>query len=266
MNQAFFRMIVGPPARHPGNTLARPLVRPVAGLLLLLLSALLAGCVTLASDGNANTRSGSDGSGAEGESTVASGLREALSVGTRRAVERTSKVDGYLANELIRIGLPPELESVTGRMRQLGLGGQVDNLEKAMNRAAEQAASEATSIFAGAIRNMRPADVYAVLNGGQDAATGYLRSQSEAALRERYGPVVRRQLNSVDAYGYYQTIANTWNALPLVQPLDVDLEDHVTDQALAGLFTVLAEEEARIRQDPVARSTDLLRRVFGNGS
>ncbi len=218
---------------------------------------LLGGCVSLPTVAERDTAN-------DDERTIASALREALQMGTRRTVERTGRVDGYLANEMIRIGLPDEIEAVATRMRQIGLGGQIDQLEVAMNRAAEEAAKEATTVFSDAIRNMRPADVYAVLNGGQHAATQYLREQSEGTLRRRYQPIVQSRLQSVNAYGHYQELVRAWNRLPLVQPLSVDLDDYVTEQALNGLFTVLAEEEQRIRTDPAARTTELLRRVFGN--
>ncbi|MEX0732504.1 MAG: DUF4197 domain-containing protein [Aquisalimonadaceae bacterium] len=232
-------------------TLLRPLIVSLAILL-------PAGCVTLPTDRGTAQPVGNN------EHTVANGLREALIVGTRRTIERTNRNDGYLADALIRIALPEELRSVSTRLRQVGLGSQVNELEVAMNRAAEQAAGEAASIFVDAIRSMRPADAYALLNGESDAATRYLRERSEPALRASYRPIVRSRMTNVDAYGYYQTIADSWNRLPLVQPLSLNLEDYVTEQALDGLFVILAQEEARIRKDPVARTTDLLRHVFGN--
>lgn len=199
----------------------------------------------------------------QSESRVASGLREALRLGTERASGRTGRTDGYLGNELIRIPLPEQLQSAGNRLRGLGLGRQVDELEVAMNRAAELAAREAASVFADAIRRMRPADVYAVFNGGPDAATRYLRQSSEAVLKQRYQPIVAERLERVNGYSVYQDIVSRWNRLPLVEPITSDLESYVTDLALDGLFTVLAEEEQRIRDDPAARTTQLLRDVFG---
>lgn len=233
---------------------------PLRALLLMTPLLLSTACVTLP-DGPSTASSGND---ASNEDTVGAGLREALQVGVQRTVSRTARVDGYLASELIRIGLPPEMESVASRLRQVGLGGQVDDLEVAMNRAAEQAAGEATAVFGDAIRNMRPADVYAVLNGGSDAATRYLEGQSRDTLRARYAPIVRNRMADANAYSHYRDIVSAWNQLPLVEPLTLNLEDYVTDRALDGLFTVLAEEEARIRRDPVARTSELLRNVFGN--
>ncbi len=205
--------------------------------------------------------------GEEGEqdSRVAAGLREALQVGSERATSRVGRVDGYLANEMIRIGLPDSMRSAASRLRQIGLGRQVDQLEVAMNRASEAAAAEAVELFREAISGMRPADVMAVFRGGDDAATRYLQDQSEPRLRQRYQPIIRRHLDQVQGLDTYREIAERWNQLPLVDPLDVDLEAHVTDRALNGLFQVLAEEERRIRTDPAARTTALLREVFGRG-
>lgn len=195
----------------------------------------------------------------------AEAIREALRVGTERTVDRTGREDGYLGNAMIRIGLPEEFRSAADRLRSFGLGGQVDDLERRMNRAAEAAATEATPIFANAIRDMRPADVFAVIRGEDDAATRYLRDQSEDTLRERYEPVVQKHLGEAGVYRVYQPLRDSYNRLPGLPALDLDLDRYVTDRALDGLFAVLAEEEGRIREDPAARTTQLLREYFGRG-
>lgn len=194
---------------------------------------------------------------------VAAALREALRVGAERTVDRTARENGYLGNADIRIPLPDQLDSAGSQLQRVGLGAQVDALEHSMNRAAEQAANEAVSVFADAIQQMRPADVYAVLNGDRDAATRYLREQSESELRTRYQPIVREQMDAAGVYRVYQPLRDSYNQLPLLPRLELDLDRYVTDQALDGLFTVLAEEEERIREDPAARTTALLRDVFG---
>lgn len=218
--------------------------------------ALLAGCAVL-------DELAGPGAGSDQEARIAAGLREALQIGSERATEQVGRVDGYLANELIKIHLPESMQSAAGRLRQIGMGRQVDQLEVAMNRAAETAASEAVALFREAITGMRPADVMAVFRGGDDAATRYLRSQSEPRLRQRYQPIIRHHLDQVQGLSTYRDIAERWNRLPMVDPLEVDLEAHVTERALDGLFKILAEEERRIRTDPVARTTELLREVFG---
>lgn len=199
------------------------------------------------------------------EARVAAALREALAVGSERASERAGRLDGYLGNALIRIALPQEVQRTAARLRMLGLGREVDELEVAMNRAAEAAAGEAVAVFGNVVSSMRPADVYAVLNGPDDAATTYLRQQSETVLRQRYQPIVTHHLGQVRATELYGELARRYNQLPLVDPITVDLDDFVTGRALDGLFMLLAEEEQRIRTDPVARTTQLLREVFGRG-
>jgi hypothetical protein len=197
------------------------------------------------------------------EARVAAALREALVIGSERASTRAGQVDGYLANSLIRIALPPDVQRTGARLRMLGLGRQVDELEVAMNRAAEAAAGEAVAVFRNVVSGMRPADVYAVLNGPEDAATSYLRTHSEDVLRRRYQPIVTHHLAEVRATELYAELARRYNQLPLVEPITAELDDYVTARALDGLFTLLAEEEQRIRTDPVARTTQLLREVFG---
>jgi len=208
----------------------------------------------------------SSGSGGEFSSSerVAQGLREALVVGTQRASEQVGRPGGYFDNQEIRIPLPPTLQSAAVQLRRFGLSREVDQLQQAMNRAAEAAADEAVSVFGDSIRRMSPADVLAVFNGGDDAATQYLRSTSEETLRQRYRPIVAERLEQVQGVSLYRDIAASWNRLPGVQPLEADLETFVTDRALNGLFSVIADEEQRIRNDPVARTTELLREVFGN--
>lgn len=204
--------------------------------------------------------------GPGGESSrerIAEGLREALMVASRRASKNVGRPGGYLDNREIRIPLPPTLQNAADQLRRIGLSGQIDALQRAMNRAAEAAAEEAVPVFADGIRRMSPSDVFGVFNGGDDAATRYLRSTSERELRQRYQPIVAERLEQVQGVGLYRDIATSWNRLPGVKPLEADLEGFLTDRALDGLFFVIAAEEQRIRNDPVARTTELLREVFG---
>lgn len=203
-------------------------------------------------------------SGEPSRERVAEGLREALLVASRRASEQVSREGGYFDNHEIRIPLPPMMQDAADQLRRFGLSGQVDQLQRTMNRAAEAAAEEVVPVFAGSIRQMSPSDVLAVFNGGDDAATQYLRSTSEDELRQRYRPIVAERLEQVQGLSLYRDIAASWNRLPGVQPLEADLEAFVTDRALDGLFSVIAAEEQRIRNDPVARTTELLREVFGS--
>ena len=195
--------------------------------------------------------------------TVVAGLREALEVGSDRTVERTSAVDGFLADELIRIAIPPELQAMTDALRTLGLGRRVDDLEVGMNRAAEGAAGEAREILWSEIRELTIPDAMAILGGGPTAATEHLRERTEARIRARFRPIVVSKMDEVGLARLYADLAERYNRLPLVSRPALDLDAYVTDRALSGLFTVLGNEERRIREDPVARTTELLRRVFG---
>jgi len=197
------------------------------------------------------------------ESTVVAGLKEALRVGTERTVDQTSVIDGYLANALIRIATPEELEPAARTLRQMGLGGQVDDFEKAMNRAAERAAGEARDVFWQAVTTMTITDAFAILNGDDTAATRYFRGRTEAELTARFKPIVTGKMSEVGLYTLYNQFTDVVEAIPFTTVPTVDLDAYVTQKALDGLFVVLAEEETRIRRDPVARTTDLLRRVFG---
>ena len=208
--------------------------------------------------------SGRDTASGLDEGTVVSGLKEALRVGTERSVARTSRMDGFLADELIRIHTPESLRTMTQALRTVGFGARVDELEVAMNRAAERASGEAREVFWAGIRQMSVADAWGILNGGETAATDYFRATTQDALRARFAPIVEAQMQAVGLVRLYDDLVARYRALPLTgltaQP--PDLRQHVTQGALDGLFLVLGQEEARIRQDPAARTSELLRRVF----
>lgn len=218
------------------------------------------GCATLKN----TDLSGLLGQGPLDEATVAAGLRDALRVGTENSVLSTSRPGGFLDNELIRVNLPDQLTPVASTLRKLGLGSHVDALEAAMNRAAEQAAGQAKSVFWTAITEMSIADAFSILRGNDTAATDYFQAKTSTRLRARFGPIVSSQISSLGLADQYNQVVDTYNAVPLTsKPELVDLNEYVTDRTLEGLFTVLAREEQKIRHDPLARTTDLLKRVFG---
>lgn len=199
------------------------------------------------------------------EQTVTAGLKQALQVGTERTVAATGQEDGFLGNSLIRIPIPDQLTDVTGTLRSVGLGSYVDELEVGMNRAAEQAAGEAVDVFWDAITRMTVADAFAILEGADNAATEYFRSRTWETLSGRFQPIVQDKMDGVGLAQVYDQVLDLYGSLPLMdKPELVPLDTYVTDKALGGLFTVLAGEEKKIREDPLARSTDLLRRVFGS--
>ena len=197
------------------------------------------------------------------ESTVVAGLKEALQVGTERTVSSTSQRGGFLNNPLIRIALPEELDTMAQGLRAVGMGSQVDQLEVTMNRAAETASTEAKAVFWDAVTSMTISDALGILNGPDNAATTYFRGRTETQLRQRFSPVVDGAMNQVGLYQAYDQLLGQYQLLALFKNPTVELNRYVTDETLDGLFQVLAGEEKRIREDPVARSTDLLRTVFG---
>lgn len=200
------------------------------------------------------------------EETVAAGLREALSVGTGRAVETLSAEGGFGANDLLRIPIPENLETMTNRLRSIGLDEQIDRFEDQMNTAAEQAAGLAVDVFAGAIREMTIQDAFGILNGPENAATLYFQDRTEQELTARFGPVVDDVMQQLGVVRVYEDLVTRYNAIPLVRPVEFDLESYIVGRTLDGMFSTLAGEEKRIREDPLARTTQLLQRVFGRRS
>jgi hypothetical protein len=200
--------------------------------------------------------------GALDSATIADGLREALKVGSERAVGNVSKTDGFLSNKLIRIAMPKELEKMASTLRKVGFASQVDEMETSMNRAAEKASAEATAIFWDAVKGLTIDDAKRVLDGGKHAATQLLRERTSPQLTSAIRPIVGQKMNEVGLSRLYGDLAQRYDALPLGQKPALDLEEYVTGKTLDGLFTVLATEEERIRADPVARTTELLQRVF----
>lgn len=195
-------------------------------------------------------------------SDVASGLKEALQQGVSKGADLASATDGYFKNEAIKILFPPEVEKVETKLRQLGMNSLVDKFVLTMNRAAEKAADEAKPIFVSAIKDMTIQDAWGILRGSDHAATEYLKAKTTSQLVTKYQPIVSDALESVNATKYYSDIVTTYNKIPMVEKVDPDLEGYVTNQAIDGLFTLIANEEEQIREDPVARTTELMKKVF----
>lgn len=196
--------------------------------------------------------------------TIINGLKEALDVGSRRAIDSISQQDGYFANPQIRIPLPDELERASSLMKQFGLKSQVEAFELSMNRAAEKAAPQATAIIIDAIKAMSIDDARTILNGPDNAATEYFRDKTAGQLTALFKPSIKTSMDEVGVTRYYGDLTKEAEALPMVGNLaqGYKLEDHVTQAALDGLFTMLAAEEKLIRENPTARTTDLLKQVF----
>lgn len=194
---------------------------------------------------------------------VAEGLKEALIKGISKGSDQASQLDGYFKNPKIKIPFPPEVKKVEDKLRQLGLGSEVDKFVMTLNRGAEDAAKEAKPIFISAIKAMTIQDAWSILRGDKDAATQYLMRTTSTQLKEKFQPVIKNSLNKVNATKYYGDIVNTYNKVPLVEKINPELDAYATDKAIEGLFTLIAEEEGKIRDNPAERTTELLKKVFG---
>lgn len=197
---------------------------------------------------------------------IVKGLKEALATGTEKAVTAVSRPDGYFRNQLIKILLPAKMQQVADVAAKIGFQQQVDTFVLSMNRAAEKAAPQAARYFGNAIRQMTVDDAKQILNGGDTAATVFFEKKTRAQLFEAFKPSVGTAMNQTGTARAYKELIGKYEATPLAafsgKP-SLDLDEYVTNKALDGLFLMVAEEEKKIRKDPAARTTDLLRKVFG---
>jgi len=196
---------------------------------------------------------------------VAKGLKEALSFGTKDATALASKLDGFKSNPKIRIPFPPEAIKVRNTAMDLGLGAQVDKFETTLNRSAEEAAKSAAPIFLNAIKGMSIQDAFDILKGQDDAATNYLRSKTYQQLYSQFKPKVEAAVGKMKVGEHWDPISKAYNASTLLtggEKINPDLNDYVTSRAVDGLFVLLTEQEQKIRENPQARVTDLLKKVF----
>lgn len=198
------------------------------------------------------------------EAEVTQALKDVLSRGIVRSVASASRSDGYFANPQLKIELPEDAAKLTNTLRKLGFGADIDRSVLQLNRAAEQAAGRAKPVFIKAITSMSIDNAFDLLNGAQDAATRYLIDESGDELYEQFRPIISEALAETSAARYYADIVNHYNALPLVYDVDPQLDDYLTEQALDGLFVLMAQEEATVRTLASSRSTRLMRRVFGS--
>jgi len=198
-----------------------------------------------------------------GNDEIIAGLKEALTVGTEKGTAMLSKENGFFGNELLKIVLPPEAQKIEKTLRSVGFGKQVDDAILTMNRGAEEACKEAAPIFVNAIKKMTVQDAVGILKGADTAATGYLRSNTSSALTTAFKPIIDGALEKVGATKYWSTMVTTYNKFSM-QKINPDLSTYVTERALQGVFTQIAVEEKNIRKDPVARTTELLKKVFAN--
>ena len=212
-----------------------------------------------------NAANAATGAGANlSESDIAKGLKEALDVGTKNAVGAVSKTDGFFKNPKVKIPFPPEVKKVETSVRKIGMNKQADDFVMALNRAAEDAAKSATPIFGDAIKSMTLSDAKSILKGNETAATDFMKGKTSNELAAKFRPIVQQSMQKVQVTKHWKTIATKYNQLPMTQKVNPDLEKYVTDKAIEGLFKMIAEEEIKIRKDPAARISDLLKSVFGS--
>ncbi|MFM2135999.1 MAG: hypothetical protein RL021_1399 [Bacteroidota bacterium] len=195
---------------------------------------------------------------------IVTGLKDALSIGTNIATGSASKPDGYNKNPLIHIPFPKEAEDVKKALINIGMKKQVKEFETQLNRAAEDAAKKATPIFINAITKMTITDGLTILKGRQDEATQFLKKNTQTQLTAEFRPVIKASLEKVQITRYWKPLITKYNKLKLGKKQNPNLDAYVTEKAIDGLFKLIAQEEQKIRKDPVARVTDILKLVFGN--
>ena len=194
---------------------------------------------------------------------VGAGLKEALNKGIEKGVDQLSKPDGFFKDLAIKIPLPKETKKVEAKLRSIGQGKKVDETIESINRAAEDATTAAKDIFVKAIKEMSINDAMSILRGDDNAATKFLDKSTRNNLISKFEPIVKISLDKVGATKNWNTIFSTYNKLPFVEKVNPDLVEYATGKAIDGLFIQIAKEELKIRQDPAARVTDLLKKVFG---
>lgn len=235
----------------------------------LLITAISISCLTLSCDtlsevgkelGNQAVEAYSQPSSLE----INNGLKEALTRGTDNAVGLLNKSGGYQDNPLVKIPFPKEVNEVAEKLKQLGMTKLVSDFEQSMNKAAENAAAKAKPIFVNAITSMSFADARAILTGGNGAATNYFKSKTSQRLKAAFKPEINKALNAVNATKYWTDITTAYNRIPMLADVEADLSTYVTGKAMEGLFLMIEQEENKIRQDPAARVTELLKKVFGS--
>jgi len=206
---------------------------------------------------------GSTTPGQSNQNALARAVKESLELGSTRAAELLSQAGGYQNSSKYRIRLPEPVQPMAARLRQFGLGGQVDRIEALMNQGAEHAAIEAKAVFISAVRGMTITDAMGIVRGSNTAATDYFRQRTETDLRQRYLPIIQNNLKQIGFYTQYQQLLTAYKQVPLANKPDLDLEQHVLTQSLNALFTQVGEEEKAIRKDPLGRGSSAIAAVFG---
>lgn len=219
----------------------------------------------LASDGQkALEQAGGAGATPLSNADAIKGLKEALTQGTNKSASQASQTDGFFKNPAIFIPFPPAAQKVKDNAVKIGMGAQVTKFEETLNRAAEEAARNAAPIFINAITSMTLGDGLGILRGSDTAATNYLRVKCTDSLKVKFRPVVAAATQKVELTKHWTPLATAYNKIPMVTPINPDLDGYVCERAINGLFKLIGDEEKNIRTNPAARATDLLRKVFGS--
>jgi len=205
---------------------------------------------------------GANAAGYNNQAQLVRAIKDTLELGSSRAATLLSAPGGYSKSDVYRIYLPEDLQPLASKLRRLGLGSQLDRVEALMNQGAEKAAVEAKAVFVDAVRNMTVSDALGIVRGSDTAATEYFRAQTEASLRQRYLPIIQANLKQIGFYSQYQQFLKAYNKLPLANKPNLDLEQHVLNRSLDGLFKQVAVEERAIRRDPIGRGSVLIGAVF----
>ena len=196
------------------------------------------------------------------EKEIANALKEALTIGGNKASKKASIKGGFYKNHQIKISFPPEAEKMKTTLIKSGMNSQIDDFEKSLNHAAELASKEVQEIIVVAIIDMTVQDAFSILKGNDNAATIYLRQQTEKQLYQRFKPIVKQAIDKVGVTKHWNPLATRYNALPFTKAVNPDLEDYVTQKTIDGLFVLIAQEEKNIRENPKARVSELLQKVF----
>ena len=229
-------------------------------ILFFFITASLTSCETLM-----NTTGGTIPGVAVTEQEAGTGIRQALTQGVSKGISFLNKPDGFFGNEAYKLFLPAEAQRIESTLRTIGLGSQVDKAILQINRAAEDAVGFAKPIFVEAITEMTLQDALNIVRGPKNAATNYFREKTNAKLVAAFSPVIKTSLEKVNATRYYTDIVNTYNKLPTTfNKVNPDLNAYVVERATAALFDQIEKEEANIRENPLARTTQILRKVFGS--
>lgn len=202
--------------------------------------------------------------GSLSDDKIVLGLKEALNIGTGNAITGVGRLDGYFKDTIIKILMPKKLQTIEKGLRAVGYGPKVDEFILSMNRAAEKAAPQAKAIFIGAIKEMTFEDARKILTGGETAATTFFKLKTTDKLSAAFRPIIEKAMNEVGATKQYKDLIGRYQAIPFAKNYTVDIDEYVTGKAIDGLFYYVGEEEKKIRKNPAARVTQILKDVFGN--